>query len=528
MVDCSDITVILNTVTPGMFLSIAVLVRLLLTALALVLGLMALSAWNRRRLAPEAPVFALLILCAAVYCFGYAGEVVQSSLAGAMFWLHVEYFGIPWIPALWLLGARNHYGLRSRYSLVFAVPIVTFIGELTTPLHKLYDTSLSLIPRDPFWVVEAHHGPIAWLNSVYLYCVFLYGAWLYLFKPSAQERDKVQAWTLVAASLIPLAGNLVYLLGWSPWGLDLAPMTLGASAILGYIVMFRLGCFDLVPMAHSLVFGSMRDAALVTDLRHRLVDFNAAAAELFPSLAAAKPGDDPAQVLRENPTLANILLGNAGNQRLTFEIAGEKRHFDVRVFPLCRNKRKAGWAAILAEITAHVRMVHELQEKADTDALTGVANRHYFLSAIEREYARAARRREPFSVAIVDVDQFKAINDNMGHHAGDTVLLAVAGRILRSLRASDLLSRYGGDEFVALLPETSKEGAWEVAERMRVAVAGNPVNVDQQVVHTTISIGLATQEPADRTGWEELLKRADKALYKAKRQGRNRVAAWRV
>ena len=130
-------------------------------------------------------------------------------------------------------------------------------------------------------------------------------------------------------------------------------------------------------------------------------------------------------------------------------------------------------------------------------------------------------------MALVDLDCFKAINDQMGHHAGDSVLLAVTARILQCLRASDLLSRYGGDEFAILLPQTDKEGAVEVAERIRTAVASSTLDVDDQAIQLSISLGLATWDATEGADRRQLLKRADKALYQAKAQGRNRVAAWK-
>jgi len=509
-----------------MSLSVVTMVRLFLTVVALVLAVMALSAWNRRRLAPEAPIFALLILSAALYCFGYAGEVAQTTLAGALFWLHVEYLGVPWIPALWLLGARKQHGLSSRNSLLFAVPLMAFAGEQTTPLHGLYDRSIQLIARGPFWVATADRGPIAWLYIAYLNLAILYGAWIYVFHPPASVHRRMQRWVMVASSLVPLGGYLIYLCGWSPWGLDLAPPMLGVTVILGYVAVFRLGCMDLIPMARSLVFHNMRDAVLIVDLRHRLVDFNPAARELLPCLATASPGDDLARVLSKMPALAEALLGPDGVRTLDLEAGGERQQFNVRVFPLLQDKERSGSAAILANVTAQVRMVHELRHSAETDALTGVANRRSFLAALERELARSARHSEPFSVALVDLDCFKAINDQMGHHAGDSVLLAVTARILQCLRASDVLGRYGGDEFAILLPQTDKEGAAKVAERIRTAVANSTLDVDDQAIQLSISLGLATWDAAEGVDRRQLLKRADKALYQAKALGRNRAAAW--
>lgn len=510
-----------------MSVSVVTLVRIFLTTVALLLAVISVSAWNRRSRAPEAPIFALLTLCAAIYCFGYAGEVAQTSLAGAEFWLGVEYFGTPWISALWLLGARKHNGLHSSNGLLFVIPLVTFIGHLSNPLHHLYNRSMELVQHGPFWVAAADRGPIAWLNVAYLNFALLYGAWIYLLGPGASRRNRIQRWVLVTSAIVPLAGYMIYLFGWSPWGLDISPLTLGATVVSGYFAVFRMGVFDLMPMAHFLVFNNMRDAVLVTDLRHRLVDSNPAARELLSCLASAKPGNDLSRALCGNPELADVLLKEGSSKTVTLEIGGEHQQFDVRVFPLFQNNQKLGMAAILANVTAHVRLVRELRHTAETDPLTGIANRRSFHAAIERECSRSARYREDLSVLIVDLDHFKEINDKMGHDAGDRALSDVASRILHCLRESDLLSRYGGDEFAILLPRTNAEGAADVAERIRASVADCALEAGDQTLDVSISIGVTTHTGTTETDGRQLLKQADHALFDAKASGRNRVATWK-
>lgn len=155
------------------------------------------------------------------------------------------------------------------------------------------------------------------------------------------------------------------------------------------------------------------------------------------------------------------------------------------------------------------------------DALTGLYNRTYFFSALEREIARGDRSGRAFCLVMLDLDDLKAVNDRFGHVAGDQVLRSVADTIRSGVRKIDVAARYGGDEFVALLPETDPTGGWVLAEKIRLTVAeqGMP-GVDPT---PTVSVGVVSY-PADGRSADALLVSADRAMYASKRGGKNRVA----
>ncbi len=178
----------------------------------------------------------------------------------------------------------------------------------------------------------------------------------------------------------------------------------------------------------------------------------------------------------------------------------------------------AGQAAIAIE---NAQLFGEVQRLATTDALTGLANRRHFLERAEAAFASGAR---PLSVAMIDVDHFKTVNDERGHLAGDAVLTDVAGRIRAALPEGALLGRFGGEEFAVLLPETDEAAALRAAETVRAAVSATPVNAGELALPTTVSVGVATWHDAGGD-LREVLKRADERLYEAKRDGRDRVRA---
>jgi diguanylate cyclase (GGDEF)-like protein len=164
------------------------------------------------------------------------------------------------------------------------------------------------------------------------------------------------------------------------------------------------------------------------------------------------------------------------------------------------------------------------EELARVDDLTGIANRRHFMEISSRLLETCRRSEMPVSVVMLDVDHFKRINDRHGHLAGDAVLRHVAGLLSGCLRRSDVLGRYGGEEFAVILPHTPPDKAFRVAEKIREKVRDNPVRIhDGAVIHVTLSAGVLGVESAAGFPLEQLMKRADDALYEAKRSGRNRV-----
>jgi len=162
-----------------------------------------------------------------------------------------------------------------------------------------------------------------------------------------------------------------------------------------------------------------------------------------------------------------------------------------------------------------------LRFQATHDSLTGIRNRASVLDLLYRESERAVRSKEPIAVMMLDLDHFKRINDLHGHLTGDAVLKNVADRIVNSVRSYDSVGRYGGEEFLVVLPGCGKEAIVESAERIRVAIADTPIWADNREVPVTVSVGAFTATCSESL--QEMLRAADAALYRAKRAGRNRV-----
>ena len=180
--------------------------------------------------------------------------------------------------------------------------------------------------------------------------------------------------------------------------------------------------------------------------------------------------------------------------------------------------------ALGREVAERRTLERELRRLANTDSLTGVLNRRRFIALTEKEIERAVRFKRKLCLLMLDLDHFKTINDRFGHEAGDAALVRFSELCQQVLRDTDLFARLGGEEFAALLPETSEETAMEIANRLCKEVAETPVLHGSEKIHISVSIGLSTlleQEPMPLA----ILSRADRALYRAKQTGRNKVMA---
>ncbi len=171
------------------------------------------------------------------------------------------------------------------------------------------------------------------------------------------------------------------------------------------------------------------------------------------------------------------------------------------------------------------RLYKAIQELAITDGLTGLYTRRYALERLSEECARSLAHATPLSFLMIDVDNFKDCNDKYGHLVGDIVLVEIARRIKENIREVDTLARFGGEEFMVLAPNTTKENALVVAERIREGVGASEIRAFDEKLKVTVSIGMAGC-PSDADKTDDLVGKADWALYQAKKTGKNRVAVF--
>lgn len=215
----------------------------------------------------------------------------------------------------------------------------------------------------------------------------------------------------------------------------------------------------------------------------------------------------------------------ARSEIVNYSKSGKAIWLDINIVPLYDdNGDLEFFAAIERDLTEHKRLLSELEQLSRVDSLTGVANRRFFEFRSRERFYDFNRYKTPFSLIYLDIDYFKEINDTHGHACGDAALKALTNSCKKLLRQTDTMARIGGDEFAVILNHTRLEDANKLAERMRKQVAGLQIDTDTDTVGITLSIGVASSLGGDKS-IDEILKRADDALYSSKANGRNLVTS---
>jgi diguanylate cyclase (GGDEF)-like protein len=549
----------------------------LVAAALLVYVLVRLWRSRRERVAPWLIATIAVLLAWSV---GLILELTNPHLQGKLFWANLEFVPIMSLPLVWLLTLRRIVDARAPrlwwQVTGGAITALLVASVFLNPAHLFCgNPSIAIVDGNPAlnydYRILFYVGFVPWAVIMLAVGVALLVRGMSQTPFIFRRRNQV----LLVASLVPMVGLAVYLSNTLPWhSFDPTFLCVSAAVLLcGYAVL-RYRVLDVVPLARDALIEHLAAGVVVLDACDRMIDFNRAAQAICPGLGREAIGRTVDEVLPDQPAIieavrragsvrARDLAGAADGRRATdapvvdgeptrwaaseesgndggalddatvvvkvgdrdpATLAGQ-RHFAVSITPVRdRGGERVGSAIILYDVTRRVELYREVQQLAVTDELTGLFARRHFRDLAKQELARAARRELPISLLVFDVDEFKAVNDSFGHHAGDKVLHSVATACREQLRTIDLFARYGGDEFCALLPRVRVPEALEVAERLRAAVAAQQHCRDGRTFCVTVSVGVAGVDEAGGKALGELIRDADEAMYRAKREGKNRVA----
>lgn len=520
---------------------------------ALVSLVLAVIVLQRRKARAGAPL-AWLTLEFALWA---AASFMRWSLldpAAQVFWIKLSHVAFAPAPLTFLLfiarlTRRDRWLSQPVLVLLVLEPLLTIGIIATNDAHLLFYRLFHPVQAHGFSQMAWDAGPWFWGNIAFSYaCLLAAVAILLRALLQPDQRARPQLATVLAGCMLPWAVN-VYALVQPAASLDfeLTPLAAAASALIFAYALFRQGLLDLMPAARGLLFEKLRDGVLVLDSDGRIVDANDAAQRILHITRAV----DGHHIWDALPDWRDRFAQEDLNApELNFELQGRRdpsRFYDVSVVALLdpRGRRNGRLISIrdvterkqaelqlrrvnlqLGEQVQKISALHaDLQEQAIRDPLTGLYNRRYLDETVERELSRARRGSYPIGVILMDVDQFKRVNDTYGHKSGDRVLVAMGEIIQQNVRAGDIPCRYGGEEFVIVLPETSIEIAAERAEHIRRRFESMRFFNGEDAVAPTLSLGVASY-PAHGRSAAKVLHAADRAMYTAKAAGGNQVTRY--
>jgi diguanylate cyclase (GGDEF)-like protein/PAS domain S-box-containing protein len=524
------------------------LINWLSAILLVILGVYCLQV----RRAPAAITMGVMLFLCAIWAAGDGLSFASSTLNAKVFWTSARYPAVEALPLVWLWLTLKH----SRTTLPFKpayliflliLPLIVIGLQWTASFHTLYQYDARINPDGIFPVLQFSNGGWYYIHLGYAYALMLVGMAILVFSlRGASTYYRQQTFLVLAGAIIPSLVSFITqadIFSLQIRSYDPAPITFLISGTLFALALFWYRMLDLVPVARSLVVDQIEMLVLVTDLENRLMDFNRAAARALNLSQKDAIGKPLNEVLSHWKNQAERFLWAEYSWDEIY-IPEERRFFELTASPIqAKNGETIGRVVLLHDITerklaeeklrethadlqAYVQKIEMLQtdlrEQAIRDSVTGLYNRRFLEESLERLLHQAGDRDRPVGVIFLDIDHFKLFNDTSGHAAGDLMLRTLAQQMLLLTRPTDLVCRYGGEEFVVVLPDAPLSAAVDRAEKIRQAVAAQQIEFEEKTLSMTVSVGVAAFPDHGLTS-AEVIAAADQALYQAKAAGRNQT-----
>ena len=482
--------------------------------------------WNTVRGVIGSKSLTVLLLALSWWDITYAIFWIDFPGPIPYFWLDHTLTGAFIVPTALFVFSLEHTHLQNWLTrpirlMLWIEPILAFILLWTDRWHNLYFGGKRAL--NTTMILDA--GMVHWVNVYYSYALILISLILLGWAGyRSMGIYRKQTLMIMSAMIVPWIVHIGFI---SNGGLlpnaDPTPFIFSITAIIFAFALIRYRLLDIMPIARSVLIENMSEGIVVLDAHDRVVDINPVAAQVAGLSMDDTIGETAEKVFAQ---WKDIAARYQSMEKVQVEVVVDDVFLDLNITPLLDNaNRYIGRLIVWRDISDLKRTQAKLEKLATIDGLTEVFNRRSFLEKAHLEINRASRHKNPLSVVLMDVDHFKNINDVHGHPSGDQVLINFARVCMENIREFDVFARFGGEEFALLMPETDDEQAYQVSERLRLSVAQSSIYVDDQAIPVTVSLGLS-EFSADADTLDDILRRADQALYHAKQSGRNQTVVW--
>jgi len=480
----------------------------------------------RRRSAPGGREFFYLLVAAGWWSAAAALESIAGTLNAKIFWSVISYPGVTLVPVFFLLFTWKYTQQRHwftednrRLILFFIFPVVTWFMAATNSLHRLLWPHISIQETILGLQGVYHHGLWWYLYLIYAYILLLAGIATLLNAALKWPKPyNNQAWIILASYALAMSVNMIY--AFTPHDVlafnDPTPLAISLSCLGVAWAIYRHRLLDLVPIGREVLFEQLPDAIILFDGQGRIIDANPAAVKMF-SIKGNPAGTSLGDVMLKYPSLFEAVLCSDTPTEVAIDM-GRPVWVQVKSIPLRSKLNKTNSRlAIMRDISEEKSYLDRISNLSYHDILTGLYNRTYFDEVSKK---LDVPENLPLTLIMCDVNGLKLVNDVFGHRAGDQLLVAAARILTASCRQSDIIVRWGGDEFVILLPRTTGEDAVHIVERIKKACdAGADVPIK-----VYMAVGFATKREMNQDILF-LMKEAETLMYEHKLQSAQLVHA---
>jgi len=480
--------------------------------------------------------FLLMQAMVIIYLFGFLLELTSTNTEEAYTAIKVLYTGASFVGTFAFFFAADFCNVKIHAvfmkALMIVISSVITILVWTSKFHHLMfiDYSLNTEFVHSFTFTPGHVYFLC--RSYTTACMIMVGALLFFQMEKWKGRYRKQLSTILKCLVVPAVIDVISYVsiksGINCYQIYFTSLSLAVMNFFLCREVMQFNVFEIISMATETAMEYIKEGFILVDINNNFLSSNPAATEILPGIYILMTGESIFSTLGWPEELKDL-----GKETVEFSIVSQDpkvvektRCFRASISPVyAKNKAQVARVILLADITDSVRLMKELENAAYIDGLTGIYNRKHFSELANADVERAQRLEQTVYTAMLDLDFFKNVNDTYGHAAGDMVLKTIAGIIRQTIRAYDLLCRYGGEEFALLILDINSSEAFSLMERIRENIESTIINYENIEIKITCSIGLAEFLRTDTL--ESSIKKSDEALYVAKNSGRNQVTVFK-